>query len=336
MNAVSLSIIIPIYNKDKYIHKCLSSILSQSYSDFEIIVVNDGSTDNSKRIISDFVQKDHRVNLFSGTNFGVSAARNKGIEYAQGDFIMFVDADDFIQEGYLQRIMSQTKEHVADMYLWGLTKRWKKKQEILVSDFSGLYSQKEFLDFFIREQYKTKEGLYGFVPNKLVRRDLINRFQIRFNPQIKKLEDYDFYLQCYSHIETIYIFSESGYYYQMGAENSSAYLLKRVDYLSLIDIHMRCFSLLQKTQTLNDENDLILNNAIVNLILTAFLELKAVNLDCISLLLLGIQSRNLISQFRYSGKKWNILYFLIERQYKILIYFYLKIWNVYLKIRREI
>lgn len=333
MNSVSLSIIIPVYNKDKYIHECLSSLLSQSYSDFEIIVIDDGSTDNSKQIISDFVLKDSRVNLFSGTNVGVSAARNKGIEYAQGEFIMFVDADDLIQEGYLQRIMSKTQEYVADIYIWGLTKKWNEKQEVLVSDFSGLYKQQDFLDLFVKEQYKTKEGLYGFVPNKLLRRHFINRFQIRFNTLIKKLEDYDFYLQCYSHVKTVYLFSESGYYYQMGTENSSACLVKKVDYLLLVDIHMRCFSLLQKTQILRGENELILNNVIVNLMLAAFLELKEVDLNQIKFLLLGIKSRNLIPQFRYCGKKWNVLYFLIKRKSKILIYFYLKVWHLYLNIR---
>lgn len=331
---IPLSIIIPIYNKEKYIYSCLSSLLKQSWQDFEIIVIDDGSTDNSNLIISEFVLKDDRVKLYSGPNLGVSSARNKGLKYAQGEFIMFVDADDLIEAGYLQRIMLKTKEYDADMYLWGLTKIWQDRQEVIVSDFSGYYTQQDFMQIFVIEQYKTKQGLYGFIPNKLLRRSFINQFHIEFNRDIKKMEDYDFYLQCYSYIRTIYIFPEAGYYYQMATENSSASLIKKVDYLSIIDIHLKCVFLLEAKSCLRTNIRFLLNETITNLILAAFLEQRKVTFADITFLLLELKNRELYKHFKYSGKKWRILNFLIKHHQKVMLYAYLKLWNLYLLIRK--
>ena len=122
-NPVLLSIIIPIYNKSKYIAKCLSSIIRQSYGCFEIIIINDGSTDDSEDVIQKFQIMDERIKLYSYSNGGVSVARNRGISMAQGKYIMFIDADDWIESGYLQRIMVYVERSDADIYIWGITKQ---------------------------------------------------------------------------------------------------------------------------------------------------------------------------------------------------------------------
>jgi len=101
---MKFSIIVPVYNVEKYLEKCLNSLLTQSYKNFEVIVVNDGSPDNSEKIINEFVKKDKRVRYFKKENGGLSNARNYGVTKAKGDYLVFVDSDDFIDENLLEVI----------------------------------------------------------------------------------------------------------------------------------------------------------------------------------------------------------------------------------------
>jgi glycosyltransferase involved in cell wall biosynthesis len=103
---VKISIIIPVYNAELFLRDTINSVLSQNFSDYEIIIVNDGSTDSSLNICNEFAKSDSRIQLFNQTNKGVTAARRKGIENAIGDFILFLDADDLLASGALQILYS--------------------------------------------------------------------------------------------------------------------------------------------------------------------------------------------------------------------------------------
>lgn len=112
--SIALSVIIPVYNSENYLKECIVSLLAQSLTDCEFIFVNDGSTDDSRAIIEKHQENDDRIRLFNQENQGVSAARNKGIELAQGEFIGFVDADDFIQSTMYEVLYALAKkEHVS-------------------------------------------------------------------------------------------------------------------------------------------------------------------------------------------------------------------------------
>ncbi|MBO5019506.1 MAG: glycosyltransferase family 2 protein [Clostridia bacterium] len=102
-----VSIIVPIYNSEKYLNRCIDSILSQTFKDFEVILVNDGSSDNSGKICDDYALNDNRVKVLHKQNGGVSAARNDGIRAASGEYIMFVDSDDYIDSGMLQFMLEK-------------------------------------------------------------------------------------------------------------------------------------------------------------------------------------------------------------------------------------
>lgn len=107
---MKISIIVPVYNTEKYIHACIDSILSQSITDFELLLINDGSTDWSGEICYEYAQKDSRIRVFHKKNGGVSSARNLGIEEAVGDYLHFVDADDIVLSGayeYLNTVISE-------------------------------------------------------------------------------------------------------------------------------------------------------------------------------------------------------------------------------------
>ena len=99
-----ISIIVPVYNVEKYLKKCLDSILSQTYKNFEVIIVNDGSPDNSQKIIDEYKKKDKRIIVLEKENGGLSSARNYGIEHANGKYISFVDADDYIEKDYVEKL----------------------------------------------------------------------------------------------------------------------------------------------------------------------------------------------------------------------------------------
>lgn len=332
----TLSIILPVYNKKVYVKRCILSILQQSYTDFELIIINDGSTDSSETEIQNAVLSDSRVKMYRYENAGVSTARNRGIAHATGKYLLFIDADDWIEENYFTTIVNQLTEE-TDIYIWGITKEKANDiQEKVVPTMEGKYNQKDFLCLFIDDQYHTKEGLYGYVPNKLIKTSLVKKYNIQFNPHLKKLEDYDFFLSCYAHCQTFICFPYAGYHYVYGTMNSSGQLVKQVDYVSLIDIHYKCYSLLNEKNALLDANMKSISQAIGQLTLAAYLEMNAVSRLKINNLGIELKNRNYPLQAlshlptSYSFLKKNIL-----KANTIIIYLYLLIWRSYLSIRRK-
>lgn len=110
-----VSIIVPIYNTEKYLSKCLESICNQTYSDIEVIMINDGSTDESKNVANNYVEKDGRFHLYSQDNAGVSAARNMGLERTKGEYVLFVDSDDWIEPQMIEKLVHNLNEYNADI-----------------------------------------------------------------------------------------------------------------------------------------------------------------------------------------------------------------------------
>lgn len=111
----TISIIIPIYNVESYLRKCLDSIMEQSFSCFELLLINDGSTDASAQICQEYVEKDDRIRYFEKENGGVSSARNFGIKHSSGEYITFIDSDDWVEPNYLEILYKAMKEQDADI-----------------------------------------------------------------------------------------------------------------------------------------------------------------------------------------------------------------------------
>ena len=109
---VKISIIIPVYNVEKYLHECLDSIINQTFTDIEIICVDDGSTDKSSEILEEYEQKDKRFTVISQPNKGVSAARNRGMQQAKGKYIMFVDSDDWLAHNACEQAYKLSLIHI--------------------------------------------------------------------------------------------------------------------------------------------------------------------------------------------------------------------------------
>lgn len=170
--AVSFSIIVPVYNKSKYLRDCIDSILAQSHSDFEIIAVNDGSTDSSLDILNSY--EDARLKTVSVCNSGVSKARNIGIELATKEYVTFVDSDDKLSRTYLESFSKAIELAKSDIIIGGLTKVHPDGGRHIVRSTLpvGVIAKKDFFDNFIAQMF-LNEGIFGYVAAKFVRRSIL-------------------------------------------------------------------------------------------------------------------------------------------------------------------
>ena len=114
-----ISVVIPLYNCEKYINECLDSVLANSFSDYELIIINDGSIDNSLKIAEEYSKKDPRIKVYSQENRGVSYTRNRGIKLAKGDYISFIDADDYVDKYYLEELYFMANRYDLDWVTCG-------------------------------------------------------------------------------------------------------------------------------------------------------------------------------------------------------------------------
>ena len=126
MSAPLISVIVPVYNVEASLPKCLDSILTQTYSNFELILIDDGSTDGSGRICDTYAAKEPRIKTIHQKNSGTSSARNRGIEIINGQFVVFVDSDDYVAEDYLSYLLSLSKEFKADLSICNYYDVWNK------------------------------------------------------------------------------------------------------------------------------------------------------------------------------------------------------------------
>ncbi len=183
-----VSVIVPVYNTEKYLKECLNSILSQSYSDFEIIVVNDGSTDNSFSIISEFSKNDNRIKVVDKPNGGLSSARNEGLKIATGDYIMFVDSDDTILKDALKIAVKSIEKSNADVCMFShflLRGEEKQKREVcLLGEFDKTKIKEEIIPKFLG-QNKGEKPIFAFVWAQIFKREYIGE-----NPFLSEREYY--------------------------------------------------------------------------------------------------------------------------------------------------
>lgn len=183
-----ISIIVPVYNNEKYIDKCVESVLCQTYENWELILINDGSTDNSLSMCEKY-KKDCRVKVVSQENSGVSATRNKGIELATGEYVTFIDSDDFVSNDYCSLLFSFMSENVS-MVVLGLQKLMSdgKLKKIRHRLKEGYYSFAELQDKIIDDGTLSGFTLHSTC-SVLYRKELLINNSIFFNSEIKYNED---------------------------------------------------------------------------------------------------------------------------------------------------
>lgn len=276
------SIIIPAYNSEGTITRCLESVLSQDMNDYELIVVDDSSTDLTGIIVDEFASNNTKIRVIHNTiNLGVSGARNAGIDISIGDFLLFIDSDDYIGSGYLRSVYDAIAADEADVYIWGITKLVSGAPSKKISpSFFSTFRRVDFLSSFLSAQLDC--SIYGYVANKAVRRELVKENEIRFNSNLRLLEDYDFYLSCYRYSDRIAVFELYNYYYILPpVSRNSISRLGAVDYKSLIEVHQKCLDILKENAVNDEENMLLMDLTISKLVVSAFLEMNPITYESI-------------------------------------------------------
>lgn len=183
---IKVSVIVPVYNVEKYLKRCLDNLINQTLSDIEIICVNDGSTDNSLEILENYSKQDERIKIINQQNGGLSVARNTGMEVAVGEYIGFVDSDDWVDVDFYEKLYNAAKNNDCD---------------IAVADFLRKHPKKDKKRLHIKEEkvYSTPEDKYmicrtfreGCVWNKIYRKSLLDKINLKFVPGMY-YEDRDF------------------------------------------------------------------------------------------------------------------------------------------------
>lgn len=198
-----VSIIVPIYNAEKFLARCIESLTKQTYQSLEIILINDGSKDNSLAICNDFKKKDKRIVVIDQENSGVGKTRNKGIAVAKGKYIVFVDSDDYANANLVEELVKKASEDNSDYVLGGIS---------LIKDGSTIggalledkvLNVKEYVESVLLK--KTINYVCGAPYSKLFRTDVIRKHNINFDEKLTYAEDFLFninYLQFASKIST--------------------------------------------------------------------------------------------------------------------------------------
>ena len=211
-----VSIIVPVYKAEKYLHQCVDSILAQTFSDFEVLLINDGSPDRSGAICDEYAAADPRVRVFHKPNGGVSRARNLGLQECCGEWIMFVDSDDWIDETLLDDMVksSTSSDCVVSS---SLSYEWPDKTIFKAVDYSKrtFYS---ITDFFFENKFCTKGD--GGACSKLYKKVIIQTNNIKFLEGSCLFEDTNFTFEYISKCNTITIVSKGKYHYRHTEQDS--------------------------------------------------------------------------------------------------------------------
>lgn len=243
MNQIpTISVIVPIYKVEQYLRPCIDSILTQTFTDFELLLIDDGSPDYSGKICDEYAKKDLRIKVFHKENGGVSSARNLGIEQSKGEWICFIDADDLIKKDLFSTAYNIISLKNIDLYIFGCNSLKNEAEAELFSYKEGYYD----INTFWKEQYHHLAS-WGY----LFKKDIINTVHLNFNTQLTMSEDRVFMAKYFSHCNAIYSTSQNYYLYRLtesSACGSKMTYTKAVSQLkatqTLLNLYKECF---QKT-----------------------------------------------------------------------------------------
>lgn len=227
MNIPQISIVVPVYNVANYLHRCVDSLLVQTFQDYEILLIDDGSLDGSEQICDEYARQDCRIKVVHKSNGGVSSARNVGIEKALGRWITFVDSDDYIAPSYLADFGLDKLD--ADIYLQGY--KVEQGREIVGKHF---FSVEDNAPYSIKKLYI--EGEANNILNspvcKLFNSSIIELHDVRFDTNISYGEDHLFVLEYLSYVQTVAVSPAMSYYYVLC--NDSSLTKRSVPYQELL------------------------------------------------------------------------------------------------------
>ena len=226
---IEFSVIIPIYNTEKYLTRCINSIINQTYKKMELILVDDGSTDDSKKICDKFARDYEMIKVVHQKNRGVSAARNVGLQLASNEYIVFVDSDDWIERETLENLYNVIKHNETDCIVFNLKEQVLKKIE---NKNQTQTWEEEIEKLIITERINSPV-------NKVYRNSIIKNNNIKFDEEISIGEDLLFNIEYFTSSKKIYILNKELYHYEVSNNKSLTKKYKEDKYEQLMYVNDR-------------------------------------------------------------------------------------------------
>lgn len=232
MNSPSISVIIPVYNQEKYVGKCIRSVLGQSFLDFEIIIVNDGSTDKSLSICQKYAKKDARISIVNKENEGIAQARKDGFLKSKGDYICFLDSDDYLAKEALATLIKIATENTVELIIGKYDRVWDNwkfvnKKSMSYYDADRLIAQHEVMSFMMRSDKQNSSAAY-VVWGRLIKKDVIQKAMadnsLLFPPKNNRLEDMFFILSISPYLKNIWLTNQTIIHYRYGGYTTYGYI----------------------------------------------------------------------------------------------------------------
>ncbi|MEG0518867.1 MAG: glycosyltransferase family A protein [Bacteroidales bacterium] len=230
MNNQLVSIIIPVYNSKLYLEDCLNSILVQTYSNIEILLIDDGSIDGSGEICDGYAKRDSRIQVFHKKNGGVSSARNVGLSKAEGEWVLFIDSDDYVAVNHIADYVSKLHEIPDYNYKSVVFQGYRRviKGEIISVELENLYFETTHKSQMLKYLHIDHDAL-GYVWSKIFNLRLIKEYNIKFDEQISLSEDLIFTLTYLEQCNHIFITTSCNYFYRQ--DNNESLSNRKNDYL---------------------------------------------------------------------------------------------------------
>ena len=258
-----VSVIVPVYNGEQYLRECINSICNQSYKELEIIIINDGSNDNTSKIARQIKNEDNRVIYVEHENKGVSYSRNKGLDLATGEYIVFVDCDDTVEKEYIELLLNKITKNNLDIVSCGYT------------DIS-IYGTIKLNDFYMGNSILNKDefinnifkGIGGTLWGKIFKAEIINKNKIRLKNNIFMCEDMLFVLQYAMKSKVFGAIEESLYNYNRKNENSVSSKINFKYFNNLVDVMKEIEKILNENKYDRQFIDYILSERIKKLSLS--------------------------------------------------------------------
>lgn len=228
---IKVSVIVPVYNGEKYIARCIDSLLKQTLKEIEIIIINDGSTDKTDEIINSYLP-DERIKYFKRTNHGIGSTRNFGLKQASGEYIGFVDGDDFIEHNMYEELYDKAYRESLDIVVCDYYRDFEESNTSIVDHVNGFYC-----DIINLKELPNLVNIVNLSPwNKLYKRDMINIDEENF-PEKLKYEDAPFVMRMMTRAEKIGKVDLPLYHYMIHKNSETTVIDKRVfDIFSIISL----------------------------------------------------------------------------------------------------
>jgi len=204
---IKVSVIVPIYKVEKYINNCVDSIINQTYSNLEIILVDDGSPDKCPQICDEYKKKDNRVKVFHQVNGGVSSARNNGIKNASGDYIVFIDSDDYYNPNSVETMVRHIEDD-TDLIVGGIKVIKSKDKTKKIIPLNKKYTEEEIEKYIAKSYY---DDFFTSVTNKMYKASILKT--CKFNNELNFGEDFDFNFQFIKNVKSVKTISNLIYNY---------------------------------------------------------------------------------------------------------------------------